>query len=124
MLRIGTQQPFGGQGALGQAVSWVEGILSGTLGTSIAVLGIAGVGFAMLNGRISARCGVRAVLGCFVLFGASAIAHALTEFSGSRAIVPEIPSPKLQQEATIPTQLPASNANPFDPYAGASVPMR
>jgi type IV secretion system protein VirB2 len=62
------------------AVNWIEGTLLGTLlATIIAVIAIAGIGFMMLAGRIDLKRGASVLLGCFVLFGASAIANGLLQ---------------------------------------------
>lgn len=106
-------------GALPSAVQWVEGVLTGSVGTSIAILAIAGVGFAMLQGRLSARDGLRVVLGCFILFGAPAIAQGLAGIYRSSASPIAIPTPAPLPKLTPP---PAPKAN-ADPYAGASMPM-
>jgi type IV secretory pathway VirB2 component (pilin) len=106
--------------AIGHAVDWWAALLSGSFATSIAVLAVAGLGFAMLRGEVSLRHGIRVVLGCFILFGAPTIAQGLmTTASGHAAgsaqtdpaVIRIPPPPKAQSEA-----------NPFDPYAGAAAP--
>jgi type IV secretion system protein VirB2 len=105
--------------ALADAVYWVEGILTGPVGTSLAILAIGGVGLAMLQGRLSARDGLRVVLGCFILFGAPVIAQGLAGIarvsSGPISSPAPAPLPKLT-----PPPAPKRDA---DPYAGASMPM-
>jgi type IV secretory pathway VirB2 component (pilin) len=108
-----------GSSVLVAAVAWLQDTLLGSVATMVAVIAVAAVGFSMLNGRVSVRHGVTVVLGCFVLFGASAIAAGIRAFVGGDdtetyaaappPAVPELPPPP-----------PAAS----DPYAGASVPNR
>ena len=102
------------------ALSWAQGTLLGTAATAVAVIAIASIGFLMLAGRIDLRHGVRMVLGCFILFGASAIAAGI---QAGLARTLEAPPPVAREpvaipEPTLPTPPPAI----ADPYAGASVP--
>jgi len=62
-----------GSGVLVNAVDWLQGTLLGTVATTVAVIAIAAVGFAMLTGRINWRHGATVILGCFILFGAATI---------------------------------------------------
>lgn len=106
-------------GVLAAAVSWVERLLMGSIATSIAVIALAWVGFAMLSGRFQLRAGARVVLGCFILFGAASIAQGLMEAvraagAGPVDVVIETP-------AAVPPPVVAPSR--VDPYAGASVPM-
>lgn len=55
------------------ALSWLQGTLLGTVATVAGVIAVAGVGFMMLTGRLSWRYGATVIVGCFILFGASAI---------------------------------------------------
>ena len=105
---------------LDYAAQWIEALLLGSMGTSIAILAIAGTGFAMLSGRLAPRDGLRVVLGCFILFGAPAIAqalHGLSQGGGSQSagLAAPVPPPALSLPPPVP-----QNA---DPYAGASMPM-
>ena len=104
------------------ALSWVEGTLLGTVATVVAVIAIASIGFLMLAGRVDLRHGVRMVLGCFILFGASAIATGIQAgFAGTlEAPPPGAGDPVAMPEPTLPAPPPAF----ADPYAGASVPPR
>jgi type IV secretory pathway VirB2 component (pilin) len=104
---------------LAAAVGWVSDTLLGGLGSSIAILAIAGVGVAMLQGRLPARRGFYCVLGCFILFGAPSIAQALMTLArGSQQTLPAQPVIP-PAPAAAPSPPPTNN----DPYAGASVPM-
>ncbi len=62
-----------GSGAILGAVNWVQGTLLGAVATAVAVIAVAGCGFMMLTGRMNWRYGGMVILGCFILFGASAI---------------------------------------------------
>lgn len=62
-----------GSGPIVHAVSWLSGTLLGTVATVAAVIAVAAVGFLMLTGRINWRYGATVIVGCFILFGASAI---------------------------------------------------
>lgn len=113
----------GGPSALVAALSWVQDALLGTLATTVAVIAVAWIGLLMLSGRISGRHGVRVLLGCFVLFGASTIAAGIQ--TGIAATV-EAGQPLAQDSinaasAPVLPEPPPTNA---DPYAGASVPTR
>lgn len=107
--------------ALTAAVDWVRLLLTGTTATIVAVLAVATVGLLMLGGRIDFRQGARVILGCFVLFGSSAIASGLLGLS--REVVeapPPVPLPEVAAPVIAPPPKPAV---PYDPYAGASVPQ-
>lgn len=110
-----------GSSPIGLAVLWLQGALLGSIAIAIAVVAVASVGLLMLGGRIDVRRGLAVIAGCFILFGASAIASGLQsllvdgrEIAG---ISPDLPP------VTPPPSPPAPPAN-ADPYAGASVPAR
>ena len=62
-----------GSGPIVSALGWLEGTLLGNVATAMAVIAVAMVGFLMLTGRMNWRFGATVIVGCFVLFGASAI---------------------------------------------------
>lgn len=62
-----------GSGVILGAVNWVRDTLLGAVATAVAVIAVAGCGFMMLTGRMNWRYGGMVILGCFILFGASAI---------------------------------------------------
>jgi len=64
--------PAGSSPILG-ALDWVQGTLLGNLATTAAVIAVAVVGFLMLTGRIEWRRGLVVIVGCFIIFGATAI---------------------------------------------------
>jgi len=66
-----TANPAGSSPLLA-AAEWVEGTLLGTLATTVAVIAVAVVGFLMLMGRIEWRRGLTVIVGCFIIFGATA----------------------------------------------------
>jgi len=114
-----------GSSVLVAAISWLQDLLLGTVATSIAVIAIAAIGFGMLTGRVNIRHGATVVLGCFILFGASAIVNGLryaaSGVGGDTAppvvvVAPPPPPPPNVQSSGVPA--------PYDPYAGASVPIR
>jgi type IV secretory pathway VirB2 component (pilin) len=108
-----------GQPVLGAASGWTQGVLGGSLGTSLCVMAIAILGLLLLAGRLQLRRSVEVVLGCFLLLGAGLLATELQQVAvgaageqgagGEQIIVPE-------QQATQPPP-PAH----YDPYAGASL---
>jgi type IV secretory pathway VirB2 component (pilin) len=62
-----------GSSPLIAALEWIQGTLLGNLATTAAVIAVAIVGFLMLTGRIEWRRGLTVVVGCFIIFGATAI---------------------------------------------------
>jgi type IV secretory pathway VirB2 component (pilin) len=110
---------MGSGSSLSASVSWTAHLLTGTLGTSIAILSIAWVGFAMLQGKLAIQRCVRAVVGSFILFGAPVIASALANLAyAAKEAVPA--QPVIPSSIAPPPPSPAPN---YDPYAGASVSM-
>ena len=64
------------------ALQWVQGTLLGNLATTAAVIAVAVVGFLMLTGRIEWRRGLTVVIGCFIIFGATAIVSGIRALAG------------------------------------------
>ena len=62
-----------GSGPILAALLWLQGTLMGNVATAVAVMAVAAVGLMMLTGRLNWRMGMTVIIGCFVLFGASAI---------------------------------------------------
>lgn len=62
-----------GSGPIVAALGWMQGTLLGNVATAVAVMAVAAVGFMMLTGRMNWRFGATVIIGCFILFGASAI---------------------------------------------------
>lgn len=101
------------------AVGWLQGTLLGTIATSIAVIAVSWVGMLMLAGRLEIRRGLTTIIGCFILFGASAIAGGIQAFAGMGGEETAYVAPPVAP----PVQPPPPSRN-ADPYAGASVPGR
>ena len=100
-------------------VSWLQGVLLGPVATVVAVIAVAWLGMLMLMGRLDIRRGLTVIVGCFVLFGASAIANGIRGVIGGEDVATAYVPPPVAP----PPQVPPLQRNP-DPYAGASVPRR
>lgn len=112
----------GNSASLVAAATWVEALVTGTTATIVATIAVACVGFLMLQGRLPLRRGLVVVMGCFIIFGSSALAEGLmavgqsaSTFARNDPIAPATPAP--------PPVAP-SQPSVYDPYAGASVPDR
>ena len=111
-----------GAPSLVAAVTWVEEVLLGTVATTIAIIAVAAIGLMMLRGRVNWRNGATVILGCFILFGASAIATGIRSLAGGDAgpaYEPVAVTPYVFPAAPQPTQ-PPSGPLENDPYAGAA----
>ena len=62
-----------GSGPIIAALGWMQGTLLGNVATTAAIIAVAVVGLMMLTGRMNWRFGATVIVGCFVLFGATAI---------------------------------------------------
>lgn len=117
--RLSLADPSSGASLLA-AATWVESLVTGTIATIIATIAVAGVGFLMLQGRMPVRRGLVVVMGCFVIFGSNAIAEALMAVGQSAATsTSNEPPPTPMPPPAVPAQ-----PSVYDPYAGASVPIR
>ena len=105
------------------ALYWMQSVLLGPIATTVAVIAVASIGFLMLTGRIDIRRAAQVAIGCFIIFGASAIAQGIAgganslegqQVSAAQAIPPQVSPPP-----PAPTSLPPKA---YDPYAGAAVP--
>ena len=105
-----------GDSALVDAIQWLVGLLTGSLGTAIAVIAIATIGFAMLQGRLPICDGIRVIIGCFIFFGAPVIAAGLMVATQGGPAARRVP------DVALPASVPTPTKPAFDPYAGASVP--
>lgn len=112
--------PPGGS-PIAEAILWMQGAALGTAATVVAVIAVAAIGLLMLSGRLELRRGLTVVAGCFILFGASAIAAALTG-SGGGLENDNRPPPADSGHLRRPLQALDPPASAYDPYAGASVP--
>jgi type IV secretory pathway VirB2 component (pilin) len=71
-----------GSGPIVAALLWLQGTLLGNVATAVAVMAVAAVGFMMLTGRLNWRFGATVIIGCFILFGASAIVAGIQSAAG------------------------------------------
>lgn len=101
------------------AASWVAGTLSGSLTTAVAVVAVALLGLALLRGRLLVREAGEVVVGCFLLFGAAAIAAGLMGVGQDRAAVAASISPVTAPYT--PEVPPTPPPVAYDPYGGATV---
>lgn len=107
--------------ALLNAAQWIETTIQGPIATGIAVLAIAAVGLMMLTGRLALRKGLFVTLGCFLMFGAPAIARGLFVSATSLAGNDSPPAPLVPIGASPPPAAVQSNPQISDPYAGAAL---
>lgn len=104
---------------IGVAVRWIESLMLGSLATVIAVLAIAALGLLMLEGRLDRSQSARAILGCFVIFGAPLIATGLL---GTITTAPSV-TVRASAEAEVIPPPPPRPPERYDPYAGAALPQ-
>ncbi|OJU14568.1 MAG: hypothetical protein BGN95_04420 [Sphingomonas sp. 66-10] len=106
-------------GPIARSVGWVESVATGSLASIVAVIAVAIVGMMMLSGRLEVRRGITVVAGCFLVFGANLIARGILGGMDRGVATPTTavaPPPSALVDAPKPTP------QPYDPYAGASVP--
>jgi type IV secretion system protein VirB2 len=105
--------------AITSATDWISDTLFGSLATVIAIIAVAWLGFAMLSGRLDIKRGLSVILGCFLLFGAMAVANGLRSAAVNNGAQPiaSAPTPPVFQS----TKADTGNTNGYDPYAGAAV---
>lgn len=117
MIAPGPEAP----GAIGPATEWIASGLTGSVAVTLAVLGIASIGFAMLTGNLAVRRGVATLAGCFVFFGAAVVARSLLGVAGAQSKSASV----VEQSnlfAPLPPTLPKiEEQRPADPYAGAAL---
>lgn len=109
-----------GRDAVAEAALWVQQLLLGPLATSIAVIAVAWLGFMMLQGSVSIRRGGQLIAGCFILFGSAAIAQGLSGLAARDGAGFD----RYTANSPPARPLPKTELAPYDPYAGASVPVR
>ena len=110
--------PDSSSSAIATAAGWAAQLLSGSLATILALVAIALVGFALLQGEIPLRRGTQVVLGCFVVFGAPLTATELLQLAQGW----EYSRPSANEDQG-PVLLNPVMPSPADPYAGAAVPQ-
>lgn len=110
-----------GSNALAEAARWMSSLLLGSVATIVATLALAAIGFGMLQGRLPIRRGIVVIMGCFIIFGATAVAGGLMDLSFARSdrSPRETPVASTSRPPAVPSQ-----PQVYDPYAGASVPIR
>jgi type IV secretory pathway VirB2 component (pilin) len=110
-----------GSGSIGGAADFVTSLLTGSLAMGLATLAVAGVGFAMLTGRLELRRGAAVILGCFVMLGAPALARGIVGLGGEAGPPPPPPvAAAPSPPATLPLEAKEIQKS-ADPYAGASL---
>ena len=105
---------------LGAAGGWMEGVLGGTLATTLCVIAIAILGLLLLAGRLRVRRSAEVVLGCFLLLGAGLLAVQLQQLAGGAAGADRAGGAQVILPAAAAELSPLPPAN-YDPYAGASL---
>lgn len=106
-------------GSLSRAVEWLSQAMTGPVATTIGTLAVAMVGVLLLGGRLPIRRGVLTIVGCFVVFSASAIAASFVAGIGPPAVALPNPLTEVIQPAS-----PSREPKPYDPYAGVGVPSQ
>jgi len=105
-----------------EAFGWLAALLGGPLVTALAVLAIALFGLLLLRGRLRLERAGLVLIGAFMLFGAVAISSAMVDraqhqIGNQKAVVTAAPPSPQPVNPVLPSQ-------PFDPYAGASLPQQ
>jgi type IV secretory pathway VirB2 component (pilin) len=103
---------------IADGVGGVSGLLTGSLAVSLAVIGIALLGFLLLTGRVDIRRSGLVVLGAFILFGTPVLVVGLIELGTGGSASLMIPPVAAEQVEPPREALPPAN---YDPYAGASL---
>jgi type IV secretory pathway VirB2 component (pilin) len=106
------------------SVDWVRIMLTGNLASTLAVIAVACIGLVLLSGRIPSRRGFEVLFGCFIIFGATSIAHGLVQVlqNADRHELTRSHSATIALEpSTIRSPSPVTE---FDPYARAALPPR
>ena len=105
-----------------RALDWINAIVTGPLGTGIAILAVAGVGYGLLSGRVDTRRALTVIIGTFIMFGAASIVAGVRDNSDRLADDTTVPDgPAIATTEKLP---PPQRAEPYDPYAGASLIQR
>lgn len=106
---------------IAEGVAWVHNVALGSVATTVAVVAVAAIGLLMLSGRLELRRGITVVLGCFLLFGAGAIGAEITGLTDAGATPRTLNAPP---RSALTRVAPSRSEVSYDPYAGASVPVR
>jgi type IV secretory pathway VirB2 component (pilin) len=123
MMATGLLSDPPAQSALLGAAQWIEALLLGLVAVAVAIIAVACLGIWTLQGRIPVRRGMVIVVGCFILFGAPTIAAGFEQAIAGIDIerTPDL-APVVRSPSPAPT--PPSPPPGYDPYSGASVPVR
>lgn len=117
-INVGSLFESSGDNVLLSATRWIEATMLGSVATLVAVPAIAGIGFLLLQGRLAIKDGARVVLGCFIIFGAVAIAQGIAGISGQFSATQQIAKAPDNILVSIP-DIP-ERSDDYDPYAGAA----
>ena len=115
----------GQDNAIAAALVWIRVTLTGSLATGFAIIAVAWFGLILLSGRLPRRRGIQLILGCFIIFGASSIAVAISQVlntspGGGSDSASAVPPASI--DPTVPRRTVASD--PYDAYAGDASPPR
>lgn len=102
--------------SLASAVQWLADLLTGRIGTAVAVIAIAWLGINMLQGRLALRDGTRVLIGCFILFGAPVITQGLLQSTEGHRVQR---ASSFSPVDITPSPAGPANVSPFDPYVRA-----
>jgi type IV secretory pathway VirB2 component (pilin) len=102
--------------ALVQSMSWIERLMIGPFAVSLAVIAVAVTGLLMLRGHLPLEATFRLVIGCFIIFGAPAIALGIVNAAQKVALPNTWAGPT---SIARPSKPPVT----YDPYAGAATPI-
>jgi type IV secretion system protein VirB2 len=69
---------------INSSVSWITGIFTGPLVTTVGIIAVVMIGIAALSGHLNKFQLLRVVLGLFIVFGAPQIARELIKFGEDR----------------------------------------
>ncbi|WP_082209327.1 TrbC/VirB2 family protein [Novosphingobium sp. B-7] len=108
--------------AFGVVADWLQEVLSGSLATALGIVAISLVGLSLFQGRLPLKHVAFVALGVFLLLGAPMISAGIV--GSLPPALPAITNTTVAPAPAIPQNRPTLSPNPFDPYAGASVPMQ
>ena len=101
--------------ALSTAITTLLALLTGSLATALATIAVAGLGLALLAGRVMWHRAARVVLGCALVFGAGGIA------GGLLGLAPAAGTPDMSADIQPPPAPPLSAGAP--PPLSAAQPL-
>ncbi|MET3473087.1 type IV secretory pathway VirB2 component (pilin) [Novosphingobium sp. 1529] len=106
--------------AFGAMADWLREVLSGSLATALGVVAISLVGLSLFRGLLRFKRTAFVVLGIFLFLGAPMISAGIIG-NLLRSLSPAT-SMAIAPSPLIPEKQRPPSPDPFDPYAGASVP--